>query len=96
MDREDIILSLKDFMHKNKEKYNIISLGIFGSVAKNSMNDQSDIDIVVKLKTPDMLNLIGIKQDFDDKLRQSVDIIRYRDKMNKLLKRRIDKDAVYV
>ena len=64
-------------------------------IARDSFNDQSDIDIVVKLENPDLLNLIGIKQELEERFRCTVDVVRYRDKMNRFLKRRIDQEAVY-
>ena len=60
------------------------------------MNEKSDIDIVVELERPDFFNLIGIKQTLETQLHHSVDIVRYRKRMNKYLKRRIDSEAVYV
>ena len=96
MEREKIIQFLKKFKEKNKNNYHIKSLGIFGSVAKNKANDNSDIDIVVKLTNQDLFDLIGIKQDLEEKLHYSVDIVSYREKMNFFLKKRIDEEAVYV
>ena len=60
------------------------------------MNEQSDVDIVVELEDPDMFNLISIKQDLEEDLNRSVDIVRYREKMNAFLKARIEKEAIYV
>jgi predicted nucleotidyltransferase len=40
--------------------------------------------------------LIGIKQELEEQLHCPVDIIRYREKMNSFLKRRIDHEALYV
>ena len=60
------------------------------------MNEESDIDVVVELGKPDLFYLIGIKQDLEEKFRRPVDIVRYRDTMNGFLKKRIDKEAVYV
>jgi hypothetical protein len=80
----------------NQEKYDIIKIGLFGSAARESMIEESDIDVVVELGKPDLFNLIGIKQDLEEQLHRSVDIVRYREKMNAFLKRRIDKEAVYV
>ena len=57
---------------------------------------ESDIDIVVELKRPDLFHIIGIKQDLEEQLHRSVDIVRYRNKMNGFLRRRIEKEAVYV
>jgi predicted nucleotidyltransferase len=57
---------------------------------------EGDIDVVVELKTQDLFDLIGIKLDLEEQLSQEVDIVSYRKKMNNFLKRRIDKEAVYV
>jgi predicted nucleotidyltransferase len=96
MKRDDIILSLRRFKEINQQKYNIIRIGLFGSGARDNMREHSDIDVVVELETQDFFDLIGIKLDLEEQLSQEVDIVSYREKMNEFLKRRIDKEAVYV
>lgn len=96
MDREAVIKYLKKFKEENKNKYHIESLGVFGSVAKNKSNDNSDIDVVVKLTKQDLFEIIGIKQELEEKLQTPVDIVSYREKMNAFLKKRIDEEAFYV
>ena len=96
MKRDDVILSLRRFKEINQQKYNIIRIGLFGSAARDSMREQSDIDVVVELETQDLFDLIGIKLDLEEQLSQEIDIVSYREKMNEFLKRRIDKEAVYV
>ena len=96
MEQNDIINILRQFKDENHQKYSIMSIGIFGSAARGSLTEQSDIDIVVKLENPDLFNLIGIKQELEERFRCTIDIVRYRDKMNRFLKHRIDQEAVYV
>lgn len=96
MKRNEIIQSLHRYKEKNKEKYQIIRMGLFGSIAKDLMTADSDIDVVVELKNPDLFILIGIKQDLEEQLNRPVDIVRYRDHMNAFLKQRIDQEAVFV
>lgn len=96
MKRDDIAHSLRIYKETNGDKYRIVKLGFFGSAARDSMNEGSDIDVVVELSEPDLFKLIGIKQELEEKLHHPVDIVRYRDKMNTFLKRRIDQEAVYV
>ena len=96
MDRDKIIHSLKAYKEENKNKYHIKHLGVFGSAAKNRMNENSDIDIVVTLAKQDLFELIGIKQDLEERLNYSVDIVSYRETMNSFLKKRIDEEAIYV
>ena len=96
MSREEILSFLRQYKERNRQKYSIINLGIFGSASRKPMTEQSDIDVVVELKDPDMFNLIGIKQDLEEELSRPVDIVRYREKMNVFLKARIEKEAIYV
>ena len=96
MERDEIIRTLRGFVEMNRDRYEIIRIGVFGSAARGSMNEQSDIDVVVELGKPDLFYLIGIKQDLEEKLNCPVDIVRYRDRMNEFLKNRIDKEALYV
>lgn len=94
--RDEIILLLRRFREKFHTKFNIKKIGVFGSAARNLMNEKSDIDIVVDLEKPDFLNLVGIKQALEEELSYPVDIVRYRDNMNKYLKQKIDREAIYV
>lgn len=96
MDRNEIIQTLHSFVEMNRDKYEIVRIGIFGSAARDKMEELSDIDVVVELSKPDLFYLIGIKQDLEEKFHRPVDIVRYRDRMNAFLKKRIDKEAVYV
>ena len=96
MERNEIIRTLRGFMDMNKDRYEIIRIGVFGSAARDSMNEQSDIDVVVELGKQDLFNIIGIKQDLEEQFSKPVDVISYREKMNQFLKKRIDKEAVYV
>ena len=96
MNRDEIVVSLRRFKEMNKDRYQIIKIGIFGSAARDNMDEQSDIDVVVELGKPDLFYLIGIKQDLEEKFHRTVDIVRYRERMNTFLKGRIDKEAVYV
>ncbi|MFA7381910.1 MAG: nucleotidyltransferase domain-containing protein [Desulfurivibrionaceae bacterium] len=96
MQRDEVINYLRRFKEMNKDKYQIIRLGFFGSAARDSMIESSDIDVVVELTTPDLFTLIGIKQELEEQLHCPVDIVRYRETMNAFLKSRIDQEALYV
>ncbi|MFH0920804.1 MAG: nucleotidyltransferase domain-containing protein [Fibrobacterota bacterium] len=96
MAKKDILEFLKLYFSLNKDKYRMTRLGLFGSAARDQMNDQSDIDLVVELQNPDMFNLIGIKQDVEAALHRHVDIFRFRETMNGFLKKRIAEEAIYV
>ena len=96
MSRSDIINILKDFKNHHAEEYGILLLGIFGSVARDEAKETSDVDIVLKTKTPDPYNIVHIRDDLEKQLHHRVDVVRIRDNMNPFLKKRIEKEVVYV
>jgi len=95
MKREEILRFLEEKKPELEEKFGVRRIGLFGSYAKDEGNKDSDIDLVVELEKPDLLCLVGIKQMVESELNIKVDIVRYRDSMNKFLKKRIDRDARY-
>ncbi len=96
MSRSDVLKKLKEFKEKHADEYGILLMGVFGSVARDQATDKSDVDIVLKTKTPDPFIIVHIKDALEEILLQHVDIVRLRDRMNPSLKNRIEKDAVYV
>jgi predicted nucleotidyltransferase len=71
-------------------------MGVFGSVARGSANESSDIDIVVELNKRNLLNRIGLKMSLEDFLGVPVDVVAYREDLSPLLKERITKDVIYL
>ena len=96
MDKSTLLRKLKEYKKNNEGKYGILAMGIFGSYARDQALKSSDIDIVIKMQTPDPYMIVHIKKELENQLRIPVDIIRVREKMNPFLKERIEKEAVYV
>ncbi|MBU4445845.1 nucleotidyltransferase domain-containing protein [bacterium] len=96
MNRENIISFIAQNKTEFEKKFSVRKIGLFGSYARDEAFEDSDIDIVVELEKPDLFNLIGIKQAIEEALKIEVDIVRLREKMNTTLKRRIERDAIYV
>ena len=86
---------LREFMRESGDQYGILELGVFGSVARDEAKEDSDVDVVVRISKPDLFMLVGIKNELEERLRRSVDIVTYRENMNQFLKKRIDGEAVY-
>lgn len=83
-------------MKNNASQYGIIRMGIFGSVARQEQNENSDIDIYIEGELKGFFALSGIKNDLEELLGCSVDIVRLRNKMDAFLKQRIIKEGIYV
>lgn len=95
MGKQDILKILRLYKKEVANEYKISKIGIFGSTARGEANYESDIDIVISVLEPDFFMLAGIKTDLEDRLEKPVDIVTYTDTMNSLLKKRIDREAVY-
>ena len=95
MSKNEVLETLSRFQLDEGKRYRILRIGVFGSVARGEISPGSDVDVVVELKDPDLLALVGIKQDLETLLERPVDVIRYREKMNAFLKQRIDREAIY-
>lgn len=96
MNRDEIIRFISAHKVEFEQNFGVTKIGLFGSYARGEGHEGSDIDIVVEIKKPDLFNLIGVKQAIEDAFRRNVDVVRLRDKMNKFLKQRIERDVIYV
>ena len=96
MGRNDVLAILRDFKQNFADKYGILEIGIFGSIARGEDREDSDVDICIKTKTPDPFALVHIKEEIENRVQRHVDIVRMRKKMNPFLKERIEKEGVYV
>lgn len=96
MRRDEVLRVLTRFRDQRAREFGITRIGIFGSLARGEATDASDVDVVVEMERPDLLLLVGIKQELEELLQRPVDVVRYREQMNPLLKKRIDREAIYV
>jgi uncharacterized protein len=87
---------LREYKQAFAEKYGILEIGVFGSVARDEATSESDVDICIKTRTPDAFALVHIRDDLESRVRKHVDIVRVREKMNPALKSRLQKEALYV
>ena len=49
-----IIELLRTFKNENAEKFGIESMSLFGSVARGEHNENSDVDLLIKFKSPSL------------------------------------------
>jgi hypothetical protein len=95
MKKEELIDILRQYKNERASYYGIMTIGIFGSTARGDAREESDVDIVLRIREPDLFMLVGIKEELEERLHRPVDIVTYRDNMNVFLKKRIDEEAVY-
>jgi len=96
MNRAEILEIIRQYKQENSEKYGINAIGLFGSYARDMASEDSDVDIFIETREPDLYKMVHIKEDLEQRLNKPVDIVRKREKMNPYLKKRIERDAEYV
>ncbi|MBD9091124.1 MAG: DNA polymerase subunit beta [Bacteroides oleiciplenus] len=92
----EILELLKLYKQANAHKYGFSRLGIFGSVARGEQTEHSDVDICYEGEAPSLLALDRIQSELEELLGSPVDLVRMRERMNGYLKKRIQKEGIYV
>ena len=93
-DQNQILSSLQKYKNKYKNQYGIEDIGIFGSYAKNTAHENSDIDVYIKLKHSNLFLLSRIRIELEELFGIHTDLVQVRDKMNLFLKKHIEEEAI--
>ena len=96
MDKEKVLAILRQFKKEYAKEYHLLSLGVFGSVARDEAKPESDVDIVFETDQPNLFRTASMKVELENLLAHEVDLIRLREKMDESLKREIEKGVLYV
>jgi predicted nucleotidyltransferase len=93
---EQYIQLLSDFQKRRGEIYGITRMGIFGSVARGEQKEESDVDIYYEGEPLSLFKIAALKEELENILGSRIDIVRVRESMNQLLKKRIIKEGLHV
>ncbi len=93
--KKEALEVLRRYKREFENQYGVTEIGIFGSVARGESKPASDLDVVIKMRKPDLYYMVHIKETLEESFHTHVDIIQYRERMNPFLKKRINEDVVY-
>ncbi len=96
---DEIIGKLKDQYPYLSAEFGIKRIGIFGSVAKHTEREESDIDLVVEFDRPIGLKFMSLAEYMEKLFGRKVDILTKDGVRNirvKRISRDIEKDIIYV
>ncbi len=94
MNKESILVFLKQHKQLLIEKYHVKTIGLFGSYATDHNTDKSDIDILVDM--PSSFDLYyDLKEFLEQSFKKSVDL-GLKNNVRSLIKEKIDKEIIYV
>jgi len=96
LNRESILAELRHLKPDLTKRFGVSRLALFGSFVRGDAKEESDIDIVIELDEPDLFTMVHIKEALEEDFQRPVDVIHYRPLMNRFLKSRIEREAVYV
>lgn len=91
----EYLTRIRQFKQDFAEKYGIISIGIFGSVARGEQQEGSDLDIFVELEEPDPFIMFDIKEELERICNCKIDLLRLRKGLCSLISKRIEQDGIY-
>lgn len=95
MTKEDILGFLTTHKQELQNNFALTKIGLFGSYAKDTANENSDIDIVIESNKKDFFLRDDLKEYLEDSFKLPVDV-GYIDSIRTYYKNKIEKDIIYV
>jgi predicted nucleotidyltransferase len=76
MNRDEVLKVLRAHKSTLSQRFGVTNLALFGSVARNEMSDDSDIDILVRFDRPGTSKTyFGVQFYLEDLLGRPVDLV---------------------
>jgi len=96
MDRTQVLELLTHYKPMLADRYNVTSLALFGSTARDAAGPESDIDILVSFDGPATSDrYFGLQFFLEDLLGRPIDLVTNK-ALRAELRPFIERDAVYV
>jgi len=95
---EEIKAQLEELKPILKERYQVETIGVFGSYSRGEQKNRSDVDILVTFAEPndiDLIDFIEIKQFLSSKLRLKVDLVK-KSALKPLIRDKILEETIYI
>ena len=93
---ERLVRILRERMPELKDRYNVTSLGLFGSYVRHTQRKKSDLDLLVEFQEPpSLLTFLRLEHDLSDLLGVKVDLVM-KDALRPTIARRILSELVPV
>ena len=96
VDRDYVLSLLQVYYSCNKDKFGIESIGLFGSFARNEAGEDSDVDILIGLKQPNLFTYALIQGQLGTVFGRKVDLVSSKSKLKESFRKQIEKEVIYV
>ena len=96
LDRDAVLHLLKVYYIYNKRALGIESIALFGSFARNEAGPESDIDILVSFKMPDLYRYYTMSKQLETVLGRKIDLVSAKSHFQEGFMENIKEDLIYV
>ena len=96
LDRARILSALRVYYICNKERFGIERIGLFGSFAREEGRPDSDIDILITLKEPNLWTYSTISRQLETVFGRHIDLISAKAILKDTFRNTIEKEIIYV
>ena len=94
MDKTEILKFLKEHKSELQDRFGIQKIALFGSYAKDTAHEMSDIDIAIETKEKDFFIRDDLREYLEEHFKKSVDV-GYFDSFREFYKQKIQKELIY-
>lgn len=94
-DKTECIQKIRDVSSYLIDNYNIHSLTLFGSTARESNSKESDVDLFVDMP-PQGLKFVGLKLYLETLLNNKVDLVRNHSNIDPFFIKEINRDGIRI
>ncbi|MBI1870666.1 MAG: nucleotidyltransferase family protein [Chlamydiae bacterium] len=95
MTRDEILHFLQRHKAELKTNFGVVSIGLFGSYARNEAREESDIDILVDIVSPNKFrSFFNLNHFLESSFKKKVDL-GLESSLKEFIRRRIQKDVIY-
>lgn len=96
MKKKDIIVFLTSHKNEFRDKYGVTKIGLFGSYARGTESESSDIDIAVEIESNNKFrSFFGLKRELERGLGKKVDL-GIESTLKPVANQYISKEIIYV
>lgn len=97
MNKKEAVEIIKNCLPLLKENFGVVKLGLFGSVVRNDISDDSDIDIAVELEEDfkTMKNFLGLNRQLEELFHMKVDL-GIESALKPMARHLIEKEIIYI
>ena len=95
IDRQKALNYLTGARERLATSYGVRRIGIFGSVARGTGRDSSDLDVLVDMDNPTFDRYMDLKFEIEDHLGAPVDLV-FSSSLKERLRPSIERETIYV